>query len=163
MTGTFSWIEPTSYAIIALVRGWPGGPPATARSRIDEGRRMILDRECPGGGWNFGNKEVLGVAMEPYPDSTAIALLALAASGEDHGAAERGFGALDRLLGLNRSGLTLSLASLARRAWARDGTSLRPGIDRLFGQTAFLDDVRSIALATFALSDTASPLVDGAP
>lgn len=161
LTGTFSWIEPTAYAMIALTRGWQGRPPAAARSRIDEGRLMILDRECPGGGWNFGNKEVLGVEMEPYPDSTAIALLALRAAGENQTVVEPGFGALDRLIGTTRSGLTLSLAALAGRAWSRDIADLRTAIMLLFEQTAFLDDVRSIAFATLALAGPPSPLIGG--
>ncbi len=37
---------------------------------------MLLDRVCPGGGWNAGNGVVYGVALAPHPDDTAIALLA---------------------------------------------------------------------------------------
>jgi hypothetical protein len=38
---------------------------------------MLLDRACPGGGWNAGNGVVYGTALAPHPDDTAIALLAL--------------------------------------------------------------------------------------
>ena len=43
---------------------------------------MLLDRACPGGGWNAGNGVVYGVPMTPHLDTTAIALLAL--RGERH-------------------------------------------------------------------------------
>src|SRR6516162_8272209 len=45
--------------------------------RIERGVEMLLDRVCPGGGWNAGNGVVYGAAMAPHPDDTAIALLAL--------------------------------------------------------------------------------------
>lgn len=38
---------------------------------------MLLDRACPGGGWNAGNGVVYGVPLAPHLDATAIALLAL--------------------------------------------------------------------------------------
>jgi hypothetical protein len=38
---------------------------------------MLLDRACPAGGWNAGNAVVFGVALDPQPDFTAMALLAL--------------------------------------------------------------------------------------
>jgi hypothetical protein len=41
-------------------------------------KEMLRDRACPQGGWNAGNGIVLGAALAPHIDSTAIALLALA-------------------------------------------------------------------------------------
>ena len=38
---------------------------------------MLLDRACPGGGWNAGNGMVFGAALNAHIDTTAIALLAL--------------------------------------------------------------------------------------
>ena len=38
---------------------------------------MLLDRMCPGGGWNCGNPMVYGVAGEPQVVPTVWALLAL--------------------------------------------------------------------------------------
>ena len=38
---------------------------------------MLLDRACPGGGWNAGNGVVFGAALNAHIDTTAIALLAL--------------------------------------------------------------------------------------
>ena len=40
---------------------------------------MLLDRVCPGGGWNAGNAVVYGVPLRPHVDATAIALAALRA------------------------------------------------------------------------------------
>ena len=38
---------------------------------------MLLDRMCPGGGWNAGNSVVYGVALAPHIDATSIALAGL--------------------------------------------------------------------------------------
>jgi hypothetical protein len=38
---------------------------------------MLIDRSCPGGGWNAGNGVVLGSALKPQIDPTATTLLAL--------------------------------------------------------------------------------------
>ena len=46
--------------------------------RIEQGVTMLLDRMCPGGGWNAGNGMAFGVQYSAYIDATAIALLALA-------------------------------------------------------------------------------------
>jgi hypothetical protein len=38
---------------------------------------MLLDRVCLRGGWNAGNSAVFGVELDPQPDFTAMAVLAL--------------------------------------------------------------------------------------
>jgi len=75
--GTNSWVVPTAFAILALNQipcdcGFEGRV-----RRIELGIDMLLDRACPGGGWNAGNGLVYGMPMAPHPDDTAIALLAL--------------------------------------------------------------------------------------
>jgi hypothetical protein len=76
--GTASWVIPTAFALLTLRIGLQLGfvhPGTEDRLRI--GTEMLMDRACPGGGWNAGNSRVFGVALEPHIDSTAIALLAL--------------------------------------------------------------------------------------
>ena len=71
--GTHSWIEPTALAVIALK--------ATGHSqhdRVREAIRMILDRQLPHGGWNYGNTLVFGQELHPMPESTGAALAGLA-------------------------------------------------------------------------------------
>jgi hypothetical protein len=131
--------------------------PSDISRRVDEGQRLILDRTCPAGGWNYGNKVVLGVDIEPYPDTTAIALLAL--QGREDPSITSGMAALDRMLEQNHSGLTLSLAALAYRAHGRDPSRLEDLIDRSFASTGFLDEVRSIALAILAGAPASVPFV----
>ena len=75
---TCSWVVPTAFAILALsqVPCWCGGL-EDIPIRVDLGIEMLVDRACPGGGWNAGNGVVYGSTLAPHPDDTAIALLAL--------------------------------------------------------------------------------------
>jgi hypothetical protein len=70
--GTYSWIEPTALAILALRSSEFNGHP-----RVREAVRMILDRQLPSGGWNYGNKIVFNKELRPIPEYTGIALTAL--------------------------------------------------------------------------------------
>ena len=77
--GTVSWVVPTSMALISLERAKRQGliRGSEPQKRLRLGVEMLLDRACPGGGWNAGNAVVYGVPLCPHIDATAIALAAL--------------------------------------------------------------------------------------
>jgi hypothetical protein len=68
---SFSWVEPTSYALIALKKQRARLAGTNVEERIRQADAMIYDRMCTGGGWNYGNSKVLDYALWPYPDITA--------------------------------------------------------------------------------------------
>lgn len=69
---THSWVEPTGLAIIALkITGFG------EHARVKEGVRLLLDRQLPGGGWNYGNTQTFGRELFPFPESTGLVLNAL--------------------------------------------------------------------------------------
>jgi hypothetical protein len=70
---THSWVEPTSLALLALELTGNG-----KHERASEARRMLLDRQLEAGGWNYGNTTVFGRQLRPMPESTGLALSALA-------------------------------------------------------------------------------------
>jgi hypothetical protein len=76
---TVSWVAPTAMTMIALERakrrGLVRGGELQRRLRL--GTEMLIDRACPGGGWNAGNAVVYGVPLRPHVDTTAVALAAL--------------------------------------------------------------------------------------
>jgi hypothetical protein len=74
---TFGWVEPTSRAMLALKRSRPGSP------RIEQGMALLRDRRSVGGGWNYGNRLVLGEELPPFAHTTAMALLALRGLGAE--------------------------------------------------------------------------------
>jgi hypothetical protein len=86
VSGTTSWVVPTAFALLALRLARKRGEDKTVQlsERIDLGTSMLLDRVCPGGGWNSGNGVAFGVALAPHLDATSIALLALISHQEDH-------------------------------------------------------------------------------
>lgn len=141
--GTASWVEPTSYAVLSLRRWGLGEHP-----RAQDGLRLLRDRQCADGGWNYGNTEVLGATLESDLPPTAWACLALG----DDPAVER---AIERLeLCLRRpSTLNLSLGVLVRVA---RGLDVGPWIDRLVQRQApdgsFGGRVDLTALAALALA-----------
>ncbi len=69
---TTPWVEPTAMAMMALEAAGRG-----AEARFEEGRLLLLDRQIPGGGWNYGNTAVFGRVLRPMPESTGMALNAL--------------------------------------------------------------------------------------
>jgi hypothetical protein len=77
--GTVSWVIPTAMAVIALERSRPLSlvPSNELTRRVDLGHAMLLDRMCPGGGWNAGNSVVYGVPLTPHIDATSFAIAAL--------------------------------------------------------------------------------------
>jgi hypothetical protein len=78
--GTASWVEPTAHTLVALKKVSLVLQPSGLRERINAGERMILDRRCSDGGWNYGNRKVMGEDLPSYPETTALALLGLAGS-----------------------------------------------------------------------------------
>ena len=72
IAGTHSWVEPTALAVCALrING------LAQHKRVSEGVRLLVDRQLPSGGWNYGNTGVFGAELHPNPESTGAALQAL--------------------------------------------------------------------------------------
>jgi hypothetical protein len=70
--GTFGWVEPTAWSLIALLLSGQAGHP-----RAVEGRKLLLDRRIPSGGWNYGNPSLDDKELLPFWDTTGLALAAL--------------------------------------------------------------------------------------
>jgi hypothetical protein len=77
--GTSSWLEPTVHGLIALRKAAAAGVGGkAAQERAAEAQQMLLDRRCADGAWNYGVREALGHALPSYPETTGLALMALA-------------------------------------------------------------------------------------
>ena len=70
---THSWVEPTATCVMALRATGYG-----QHDRVREAIRMILDRQLPHGGWNYGNTLIFGRELHPMPENTGAALTGLA-------------------------------------------------------------------------------------
>jgi hypothetical protein len=131
---THSWVEPTAFAVLALKAVGKGDVPAAR-----EGVAVLIDRQLPGGGLNYGNTEVLGQYIRPHIEPTGIGLIALAGETDISGRIAKSIAWLRRsiepattplslawgLIGLRAHGVTLPqadewLSSAAARVRARD-------------------------------------------
>jgi hypothetical protein len=150
----FSWVEPTAYALIGLKKLRPHVQSALAEDRIRQGELLLYDRMCKGGGWNYGNSVVLGEELPPYPDTTAIALIAL----HDRQTAEANqlsLQALQHMLSDVDSGLTLGWTILCFALYGQDVATLQQRLARTYDKTEFLGETKTMALALLASGDGA--------
>ena len=153
----FSWVEPTSYALIALKKLLPSLQGTQAKERIREGELLLYDRMCQEGGWNYGNSTVLGEDLPPYPDTTAVALIAL----QDYQTTEANqlsLQALRHLLAQVESGLTLSWSILCFVLYDQDVSEWQKLLARNYEKTGFLGETKSVALALLASSEAGATI-----
>ncbi|MCK6516352.1 hypothetical protein L6R46_15025 [Myxococcota bacterium] len=152
MPGTAPWVEPTAYALLSLAACGQGEHP-----RAVEGRKMLLNRQCSDGGWNYGNPRVLDTDLESELGVTAWAVMALPPSD----AVSRG---LDRVLRVREEESTTSL-SLAVLALTAHDAPLGDLPDRLSlrlqrgGATTRLDRLALGLCALHAAADLTHPFV----
>lgn len=150
--GAFSWVEPTSYCLIALkkVKSMLAG--TNVEERIRQGEMLIYDRMCDAGGWNYGNRKVLGDSLWPYPDITAVALIAL----QDHAASrtnQLSLRALDMMMREVGSGLALSWGIICLSIYNQDTRESEKLLAKAFEKTRFLGETKTLALAILALAN----------
>lgn len=147
---TVSWVVPTTFAILALNQlPCSCGGFNLAPSRVDRGVEMLIDRACPGGGWNAGNGVVYGVAVAPHSDDTAIALLALRNRPQDS-LLQTSLDYLDRTAPTLKAPWSLAWAILALAAHRRPITLLRRAL-LTFPDLVYVEDTSTLALACLAL------------
>jgi hypothetical protein len=158
VANTFSWVEPTAWCVLALSKWTRARADASISGRVAEGERLLLDRVCRNGGWNYGNSNVLGKELPPYVPTTAIALLALQDRG-DRDAVKKSLAYLSAHCLNERSGLSLSLSRIALGVFAHD---VEPGLQsrrlkeievasaETWQSTEYLGNVPATALALYA-------------
>lgn len=148
---TFSWVEPTAWCLLALKL-----LPAAMRdrdwsARVDEAERLLNNRMCSGGGWNYGNASTLGQDLRPYVPTTAAGLLAL----QDAGTNPSVTASARRLVDLRtseRSTLALSLTALALRVHGLDPTDVEERLAEALPMSESHGHLQALALALLALS-----------
>jgi hypothetical protein len=153
---SFSWVEPTSYALTALKKVRASLTENNVNERIREGEAMIYDRMCTGGGWNYGNSKVLDYALWAYPDITAVALIALQdRAGE--AANQQSLQALRKIAAEVDSGLASSWAALCLNLYGQATDTWQRRVEKNFRETGFLGETKTLALALLALNGDPSP------
>jgi len=153
--GAFSWVEPTSYSLMALKKLKRSLAGTNCDERIRQGEMLIYDRMCENGGWNYGNSKVLGEALWPYPDVTAVALIAL----QDQTTSavnQKSLRVLDATMRETASGTALGWGILCLTLYNQDVREWKEILEKSFEKTRFLDETKTVALALLALGNGAS-------
>jgi hypothetical protein len=155
--GTSSWVEPTSYALILMQRIPASSLSDAARRRQKLGAAMLIDRMCPGGGWNCGNPMVYGVPGQPQIGPTVWALLALMDRAEQP-EVQTSLTWLEEnpksILGSGLSPASLALTDMAMSAYGRSNESLTKALPVACERNQGSLTVPELAWAALALSNT---------
>lgn len=126
----------------------PDAPGAAAR--IAEAERLLIDRSCPSGGWNYGNGNMLGQSLHPYVPTTALGLLAMKPRTGEPCVAR----ALDFLKSQSLSepsGMALGLAILALRAFGESVADVEHALLAQWRRTQFLGNAHLMGVALYSL------------
>lgn len=108
---THSFVDPTATALLALDVSGHG-----SHERFREAVQMLLDRQLPRGGWNYGNTLVYGNELLPFADTTGLALAALAGHVPKENIG-RSLGYLKAQAATSRTPLSLAWALFGLAAW----------------------------------------------
>lgn len=147
---TFSWVEPTAWCVLALKKLRSIAPPGSA-ARITEAERMLENRCCETGGWNYGNASALGQDLRPHVPPTATALLALHDRREASWVA-KSIAFLEGARLKEKSGAALGLTALCLRVYGRDSAIVEAQLADVSVQTEELGNIHSMAVALSALT-----------
>jgi hypothetical protein len=150
---TVSWVVPTAFAVLALSQlpcSCGGLEPVPLR--VERGVEMLLDRACPGGGWNAGNGVVYGASLAPHADDTAIALLALRDRTKEP-IVQASVDYLGRVAATLTAPWSLAWAILALAAHRRPTTSLSSSLVALRDLSS-IEDTSTLAVVCLALDST---------
>ena len=161
MQGMWGWVEPTAIALITFrVLGERLSQPGV-REAIEDADSLLLDRTCPGGGWNHGLGRSHDEDLWPYPDTTAFALLALGPGRSDRAVAE-GVAALRRMLEEPVSRLATALGILAFESFGQDTEELHRRLVREWADPFPPPTTRALALSLMAARGDSLVPADGA-
>jgi hypothetical protein len=147
---TAKWVEPTCNALIFLNQVKYRMQDNRLPEVVAEAERMTYQRMCPQGGWNYGNAEVLGEKLRPYPMTTALALIAL----QNHASQPENQRSLDYLvtaLPEEKSALSLCFSGLCLDLYGHEWRQLLPRLKTLFLETGFFGNLKTKSLALLLL------------
>jgi hypothetical protein len=148
---TFSWVEPTAWCLLALKRARRDMGSVRLEARIDEADRLLIDRCCKAGGWNYGNSNVFEQDLHPYAPTTAVALMAL----QDRRNALEVTRSLEWMTAnatQEISGMALSLALLTAVVYRRLAEPIEQLLCDDVLQTGLLGNLATVSMAAVALT-----------
>jgi len=144
--GTATWVEPTCYALLFLKRLQGKLPGEKVAVAISEAEAMVYDRTCKSGGWNYGNAQVLGEELRPYPLTTSLALIAL----QEYPSRienQKSLAYLKQAIVVEKSALSLCFAGLCLDIYLQEWQNVFKQLDDIYRETQFMQSIKTAALA----------------
>jgi hypothetical protein len=152
---THSWVEPTALAVLALKRGG-----FEEHGRVQEAIRLLRNRQLAGGGWNTGNTTVYGREQYPAPETTGVALCALAKSVE-LAEVERSLAYLRTKVRTVRTPLALGWGLMGLRAWGRPPQDIDRLVSECLARQSRYGEYDTCSLALLVLSQITGTVFEG--
>jgi hypothetical protein len=149
-TDTFSWCEPTAMAMMALEIAGYGGHP-----RLMEAQRLLLDRQIPGGGWNYGNTTVFGQVLNPMPEDTGMVLDALSRK-VPRESVQKSLAYLGNIFPGLKTPLSLGWALLGLGAWGARPTTAAAAVEACLNRQERFGEYDTSSLAVILVASRAT-------
>lgn len=152
---TFSWVEPTAYCLLLLkkMRHETGGTATAGDERIRVGERMLLDRACQTGGWNYGGSNVYGQELWAYVPTTALALLAMQ-DRRDEPVVAKSLQYLQKDAATEKSAPALAVSLICLRVFGIQAPSFEQELIPRLDLSRALGSTVALAMSLYALADT---------
>ena len=147
---THSWTEPPSLAVIALRAAGYGD-----HERVAEARRMLLDRQIPGGGWNYGNTTMFDQTLPAMPESTGLVLDCLSDK-TSRVAIQRSVAYLEKIVATLNTPRTLGWALLGLTAWGARPAAAGAWIEACLAREDRFGGYDTVSLALLLVAQRAS-------
>ena len=148
---TFSWVEPTAWCLLATkVAGVDVRSQATG-ARQAEAERLLTNRMCTGGGWNYGNAVALGQDLRAYVPTTAVALMSLQDRRGDP-AVQESLRMLESQRLAEPSAMTLALVSICLRLYGVSTDAVDERLTDVVARSEASGNLQAVAMAMYALS-----------
>jgi hypothetical protein len=147
---TFSWVEPTAWCLLAMKKA-AASRRTSAGARIDEAERLLANRMCPSGGWNYGNASTLGQDLRAYVPTTAAGLLALQDKRADAVTGRSLRWLMDERLS-EPSTAALSLATMCLRLYGQSTADMEERLAAEAVKSEAAGNLHAMAMAALALS-----------
>ncbi|MBX3350059.1 MAG: terpene cyclase/mutase family protein [Nitrospira sp.] len=149
---THSWVEPTAMSVIALRATGYG-----RHDRVQEAVRMLLDRQLPHGGWNYGNTLVFGKELHSMPESTGAALTSLAGLVERE-SVRASLAYLQHKVSSLRTPISLGWSLLGLAAWNESPANVAALVERCLANQERYGEYETSALCLLVLGALASEM-----
>lgn len=147
---TFSWVEPTAWCTLLLKKVRPLAL-AGAAERVDIAERLIRDRVCQNGGWNYGGSNVYGQELYPYVPTTAIALLAMQDRRDDP-AVVKSVAFLEKSASTEPTSIALGLTDICFVVYGLSTDPLRKPLDGAIDISRSRTNVLGLGMSLYAVS-----------